>query len=201
MYRWFTHYDGPWNLARVTSSLSENFKNEIASLVKQLDLIPVQGSPKKGAGVIKYGDDIRVVVSKFTFSDFAPIDGEDHRYYTPVFKFDLVVMAKKLGRVRSGESDFDVVYKGPMIVTFNEDYPHDYPNFVLPKYKYFRGASHSHHMYSGGRMCIYGDFGHSDRAWDSSRDTSAAAFGPAMRWIVWHERDREEGVDADDVNA
>ena len=94
----------------------------------------------------------------------------------------------------------EVVYDGQMVVTFAENYPENYPFFVLPKYRRVILASHEHHMYAAGQMCLYGDFGHSARAWDSDHDTSATAFGPAMRWIVWHERDRKEGVDADDVN-
>jgi hypothetical protein len=197
MYGWFTTYQGPWNQASVTQHLSEDFKNEIKSLVEQLGLEPVVGSPKHG--VVTYGN-ITVVINRFTFNEFARVGSGDEAYYTPVFRFDINVVAKT-GHANPGQSDAKVVYNGPMIVTFGQDYPKSYPFFVLPKYKTNSIASHTHHMYAGGQMCLYGDFGHSDRAWDRDHDTAATAFGPAMNWIFWHEWERpKEGVDADDIN-
>ena len=201
MERWFTSYQGRWDLRTVRSHLNENFRREIASLVTQLDLEPKVGSPKKG--LVIYNKDERneivVRIKKFTFDKFALVRPGDS-YYTPVFNFDITVLAKKVGRVSRRVSGKDLVYDGPMIVTFPEDYPNEYPFFVLPKYRTFVGGAHSNHMYAGGKMCLFADFGRSTRAWDRTRDTSAVAFGVAMRWIVWHERDRERGVDADEIN-
>lgn len=208
MYRWFTAYQGErWDINKVIqesgpgTGLSQSFKDEIGAITEQLGLKPLKGSPKKG--VVDYGD-IKVVINSFTFDEFARVNGNLHAYYTPVLQFDLVVMAKKVERVRRGEADTEVVYKGKMTITYEEDYPNDYPVFKLPKYRLFTGleGQHENHMYTGGKMCLYGQHGHSERSWDREVDSAASAFGVAMRWIVWHERDRPKyGVDADDVNS
>lgn len=205
MHRWFTRYEGDtWNLQKVLNytsqgtGLSERFAKEIEAMVSQLHLKPAKGEPK--AGVVGYDfdddgqDEISVVIKRFTFKEFR----HRHGYHTPIFRYDLIVSAEKRGRIRRGTSPKDIVYVGPMIVTFGEDYPRRYPFFLLPKYEGY-SMSHAHHMIEGGTMCLYNDFGRSTAAWDYNTDTCASAFGQAARWIVWHERDRHQGVSANDV--
>ncbi len=124
--------------------------------------------------------------------------------YTPVLDFDIVVMSEKLeGGSRRGESKMEVAYNGKLLVTYHSDYPASYPIFKLPKYSNFTViASHDHHMYSGGKMCLYSEVSWSDSAWNPRRDTAAKAFTQqAIKWIAWHELWRPKyGVDANDVN-
>lgn len=201
MYSRWTTYSGPWNDKLAHQSPSTALGIEVDAFEGQLGLKPDKGFPKRGTVTFSNekngpGHKIVVAVKSLTYPGFKTIGG----YHTPLFIFDLVVSATKMGRTSRKQSSLEVVYSGIMNVTFMENYPSDYPTFKLPKYERFSGGQHGHHMYSGGRMCLYGNYGHSEKAWDSERGTAAEAFGPAINWIVWHERDRNEGVDADDIN-
>ncbi|KKR73049.1 MAG: hypothetical protein UU16_C0032G0001, partial [Candidatus Woesebacteria bacterium GW2011_GWA2_40_7] len=169
MNRWTT-YNGTWNDQRAFEKPSTDLGLEVDAFESQLGLKPDKGFPK--SGVVRYHDErganIMVVVKSLTYPGFKSIGG----FHTPLFVFDLVVSADRLGRVLSRQSKMEVVYKGIMEVTFMEDYPNDYPTFKIPKYKTFSGMQHNHHMYTGGRMCLYGNFGHSPKAWDSEHGTA-----------------------------
>ncbi len=200
MYNMWTAYTGPWNDKLAYQSPSTALGTEVKAFVRQLGLVPYSGFPKKG--VVKFPNEtngpghVIVAVVTMTYPGFKTVGG----YHTPLFVFNLVVSATKMSRISRGQSGLEVVYRGLMNVTFMENYPNDYPTFKLPEYEGFDGGQHNNHMYTGGRMCLYGNYGHSAKAWDSERGTAAEAFGPAMSWIVWHERDRNRGVDADDIN-
>lgn len=203
MYNKWTTYTGPWDDKLAYQKPSTALGLEVDAFKKQLGVKPDKGFPKSGTvefpnPVNGEGHKIVVVIKSLDYPGFKTIGG----YHTPLFVFDLVVSATKMGKVRRGESNLEVVYSGLMKLTFMENYPGDYPTFKLPKYdgRSF-DSQHGNHMYDGGRMCLYGQYGHSEKAWDSERGTAAEAFGPAMKWIVWHERDRGEGVDADDINS
>lgn len=202
MYNKWTTYTGPWNDKLAYQSPSTALGLEVDAFKSQLGLKPAKGFPK--SGVVNFpnptsgpGHEIVVVIKSMTYPGFKTVGG----YHTPLFVFDLVVSATRMGVILPMQSKVEVVYSGIMNVTFMENYPSDYPTFKLPKYERFDGSQHGNHMYTGGRMCLYGDYGHSAKAWDSERGTAAEAFGPAMAWIVWHERDRKRGVDADDINS
>jgi len=215
MYNRWTTYTGPWddNLAYQRPSTALGL--EVDAFKEQLGLKPDKGFPKNGVVTFPNEDMGRghkiVVVVKMTYPGFKTI-GFVH---TPLFVFDLVVNATKKQRILQSrrrdpletlykqngpESPIEPVYKGKMFVTFMDNYPNEYPTFKLPEYDGFDGSQHGNHMFTGGRMCLYGDYGHSVKAWDPEHGTAAEAFGPAMKWIVWHERDREQGVDANDIN-
>ena len=200
MYNMWTTYNGPWDNNAAYLKPSSALGTEISAFKEQLGLKPDRGFPKNAVVTFPNEEVGRghkiVVVVKMTYPGFKTIGG----YHTPLFVFDLVVNATKNNGVSNGKSGMEMVYKGKMNVTFMENYPNDYPTFKLPKYDGFDGSQHGNHMYVGGRMCLYGRYGHSDGAWYPDRSTAAEAFGPAMKWIVWHERDRKEGVDADDIN-
>lgn len=201
MYNIWTNYNGPWNDKLAYNNPSTALGTEIDAFEAQLGLTPDKGFPKQGVIIypnedIGPGHKISVVV-KMTYPGFKTIGG----FHTPLFVFDLTVSASKRNRDGQATKAMEVVYKGKMNVTFMENYPRDYPTFKLPKYANFDGGAHNHHMYEGGRMCLYGNYGHSVKAWYPNRSTAAEAFGPAMKWIVWYERDRKKGMDADDINA
>jgi hypothetical protein len=200
MYNMWTTHDGPWDAKKAYMHPSSALGTEIDAFEKQLGLMPLNGFPKKA--VVTYpNEDLGsghkiVVVVNMNYTGFKTIGG----FHTPLFVFNLTVNASKRTLTGQAMKSTEVVYKGVVNVTFMDNYPRDYPTFKLPKYDGFDGSQHNHHMYTGGRMCLYGDYGHSTGAWYPARSTAAEAFGPAMKWIVWYERDRKRGVDADDIN-
>jgi hypothetical protein len=204
---WFGEWTGDIRRAKVR--LNKNYDLEMKSLFQQLNLIGLRGEPlaqakgqpKRGKDLIWIGRNISVFISKVVHTEFTTVGGTG----TPIFEFEVVVSAREIvsntGRVGR---NMELAYSGPLIVTYPAEYPGEYPTFKLPKYRNFRpglGSAHDNHMYAGGKMCLYGDFGRDEAAWDREHDTAAKAFAQAVKWIAWHELWMPRyGVDADDIN-
>jgi hypothetical protein len=69
-------------------------------------------------------------------------------------------------------------------LVFNDPFPLSTPDFYVmhPYYKTRIDSAHAHHVFSGGRLCIFGETGD----WNPNKDTALSGFYAAMRHIHFH---------------
>lgn len=101
-------------------------------------------------------------------------------YLTPQFRLD----------VQIADKDGQVIFTGPLVIEFFDNYPTKPPHFRVdqPKYAAFRGVDGSHHMHKDGWMCIMGGgyLGYTEADWNPAVDTIITALNRALELIVWH---------------
>ncbi|MFA6512532.1 MAG: hypothetical protein WCV86_05435 [Patescibacteria group bacterium] len=83
----------------------------------------------------------------------------------------------------STEPKWEVFFRNPMMIVFPEAFPTEPPRFRVDTNPYKEvGASHDHHLFNDGWMCILA--GRKD--WDVTRDSILSGLNAALDWCVLH---------------
>lgn len=189
MNRWFSTYWGeePFNAVRKpqTHQYNEVFKKHLQKMRMNLHLKKL----KVGIEVydqteplefMREGDSYFVFVERLEWLGI-----KRHPYYeTPQFKIKLRIERERsgLGRLISaiGIPSREVMFSRLLIMEFEDEFPQKAPLFRIEGVDSLSG-SHSHHMNSGGWLCIF-----SSGDWKPRTGTFVSAFLVAIKWIVWH---------------
>lgn len=82
--------------------------------------------------------------------------------------------------------DWSEFFDHPILIVFPETFPAQPPKFRVDEDRYREvGASHAHHMFDNGWMCILAG----DDDWSISRDTVISGLNAAFDWCVWHYKE------------
>lgn len=124
---------------------------------------------------------LHIEVKKFTWLEVKQYTD----YITPVFRLTIVIRddEKNFFKNLFLEGNIKPFFQGQLVVEFKADYPQSKPHLRFDDPRYTPSSvSPSHHIYSGGWLCIMANKGF----WNPKTCTILTALDAAFDWIVWH---------------